>query len=69
MDLPSGAPGDDHLLPAGYHRWPGEVLEQPACDDPGMDKIMVCVGLLYPYHQKASPRGLREATATGNRSR
>ena len=20
---------------------------------------MVCAGLLYPYHQKASPRGLR----------
>jgi hypothetical protein len=30
----------------------GEVLEQSACDDPDMDKIMVCVGLLYPYDQK-----------------
>jgi hypothetical protein len=58
------------VLGAGYHRWPGEVLQQSACDDPGMDKITVCVGLLSPYHQKASPRGLREATATGkNRSR
>jgi hypothetical protein len=51
------------------HR-PGQVkLEQSAHDDPDMDKIMVCVGLLYPYDQKPSSRGLREATATGNRSR
>jgi len=51
------------------HR-PGQVkLEQSARDDPDMDKIMVCVGLLYPYDQKPSSRGLREATATGNRSR
>jgi hypothetical protein len=41
------------------------VLEQPACDDPGMGKIMVCAGVLSPHDQKASPRGLREATATG----
>jgi hypothetical protein len=58
-----------HVVLAGYHRWPGEVLEQSACDDPGMDEIMISGGLLYPYDQKASPRGLREATATGNRSR
>jgi hypothetical protein len=30
-----------------------------------MDKIMVSAGLLYPYDQKASPRGLRAATANG----
>jgi len=41
-------------LLAGYHRWQGEVLEQSACDDPGMDKIMVCVGSLPPYDQKES---------------
>jgi hypothetical protein len=67
--LPSGAPGDDHVVPAGYHRWPGEVVEQRACDDPGMDKTMVCAGVLAPHDQKASPRGRREATATGKRSR
>jgi len=60
-----GAPGGDHVLPAGYHRWPGEVLEQPACDDPGMGKIMVGAGVLSPHDQKASPHGRREATATG----
>jgi hypothetical protein len=43
----------------------GEVLEQPACDDPGMGKIMACAGVLSPDDQKASPHGLREATATG----
>jgi hypothetical protein len=52
------------VLLAGYHRWLGEVLRQPACDDPGMDKITVCAGLLSPTTKKASPRGLREATAT-----
>jgi hypothetical protein len=45
------------------------VLEQSGCDDPGMGKIMVSAGLLYPYDQKASPRGLRAATATGNGKR
>jgi hypothetical protein len=30
-----------------------------------MGKIMVCAGLLSPHDHKASPRGLREATATG----
>jgi hypothetical protein len=63
--LPGGAPGGDQVLPAGYHRWPGEVLEQSACDDPGMGKIMACAGLLCPCDHKGSPRGLRQATATG----
>jgi hypothetical protein len=40
--LPGGAPGDGHVVLAGYHRWLGEVLEQPACDDPGMGTIMAC---------------------------
>jgi hypothetical protein len=40
------------------------VLEQPACDDPGMGKIMVCAGVLSPHDQKASPHGRRETTAT-----
>jgi hypothetical protein len=41
------------------------VVEQRACDDPGMDKTVVCAGVLAPHDQKASPRGRREATATG----
>jgi hypothetical protein len=30
-----------------------------------MDKIMACAGVLSPYDHKASPGGLRDATATG----
>jgi hypothetical protein len=34
-----------------------------------MDKIMVGAGVLFPDDQKASPRGRREATATGKQER
>jgi len=41
------------------------VLEQSACDDPGMDKIMVCAGFSPRMTRRRVPPGLREATATG----
>jgi len=48
------------VIRADHHPCLGEVPEQSACDDLGMDKIVVPVGLLYPYNQKAPPRRLRK---------